>query len=197
MALIINRLFTCLVHYLLLFGCQTAVEFLVDTEEQAVIIGIPHGAVFLHLLDTGRINCRKRILLAFHRVLLQSRIGLGPVHIGGVSAPSLVAFHQQIGTCHTDLQIFHIICGFHFPDRVGELAETVLCHTHAVQPVFLQKGIQLLSCLTVQPGIRILHRIKDEGQGYHIKPRVKSRIDQIGMHGNLYRVAIHQSLDTL
>ena len=66
-----------------------------------------------------------------------------------------------------------------------------------MQSVFLQKRIHLFPCLAVQFGICVLHRVKDKRQGYHVKARIESRIDQIGVHGDLYRVSVHQGLDTL
>ena len=36
-------------------------------------------------------------------VLLQCSVGFGPVHICGICAPSLIAFHKKIGSCYTDL----------------------------------------------------------------------------------------------
>ena len=88
---------------LLLFRCQAVIDILVDTEEQTVIDCIPHGAVWLNLLHTCRIDCRKWVFLAFYSILLQSRISFRPVHVRCICAPSLIALHEQVASCNTDL----------------------------------------------------------------------------------------------
>ena len=88
---------SCFVHNLLLLRSQSIINVLIDAEEQTVINCIPHGAVWLNLLHTGCINCRKGILLAFNCVLLKSGIGFRPVQVGSVCSPSLIAFHKKVG----------------------------------------------------------------------------------------------------
>ena len=126
---------SCLVYNSLLFRCKTIINLLVDTEEQAVIDGIPHGAVWLNLLYTGCVDCRKRILLTLNCVLLKGCVSLRPVQVGCICAPSLIAFHKKVGTGNTDFQVFHIIHRFYFADTVGQFTETVLCNTHAMESV--------------------------------------------------------------
>ena len=63
--------------------------------------------------------------------------------------------------------------------------------------VALQDLFHLLTGCPVQFCVRVLHRIEQEGQGYHIETRVKGRIDQVGMHGYLHRIPVHQGLDAL
>ena len=133
--LILNSFLSSLVYNRLLLRSQSVIDFLVDTEEQTVIDGIPHGAIWLNLLYAGCVDCRKRVLLSLNGVLLKGGIGLRPVHVGCVCAPSLIALHKKVGTGNTDLQVLHIIHGFYFPDAVGQLTETILCNTHAVQSV--------------------------------------------------------------
>ena len=124
-------------NFLLLRG-QVVIDISVNTEEQAVINCIPHRAVRLYFLYACCIDSRKRILLSFYGFLLQGRVGLGPVHVGGIGAPAFVAFHQQVASCHTDFQVFHIIDGFYFLLAVGQLTETVLSDSHAVQAVLIE-----------------------------------------------------------
>ena len=196
MTFISNCFLTCLIYHCLLFRSQTVIQLLVDAEEQAVIVCVPQRTIRLHFLDACRIDRRKRILLAFHGLLLQCRIGLRPVHIGRVCTPALVTLHQQIAACHTDLQVFHIIHGFDLTYVVGQLTETIFRDTHAVQTVFAQDVFQHLSCQSIQLRIGILDRIKQIRQGYHIESRIKRRINQVAVHGNLHRIAVHQCLNS-
>ena len=124
-------------NFLLLRG-QVVIDISINTEEQAVVDCIPHGAVRLYFLYAGCIDCRKRIFLAFYRFLLQGRVGLGPVHVGRIGAPAFVALHQQVTSCYTDFQVFHIIDGFDFLLAVGQLTETVLGNSHTVQAVLIE-----------------------------------------------------------
>ena len=79
---------------------------------------------------------------------------------------------------------------------VGQFTEAVLCDTHAVQSIFRKQFFQFFTGCTVKFSICIIIRIIDKRKGYYIESRVKCRIDQVGMHGNLYRVSIHQCLDS-
>ena len=124
-------------NFLLLRG-QVVIDISVNTEEQAVINCIPHRAVRLYFLYACCIDSRKRIFLAFYGFLLQGGVGLGPVHVGRIGAPAFVTLHQQVTSCHTDFQVFHIIDGFYFLLAVGQLAETVLGNSHAVQAVLIK-----------------------------------------------------------
>ena len=94
--------------------------------------------MWLNLLHTGCINCRKGILLTFNCVLLKSSIGLRPVQVGSICSPSLIAFHKKVGACHTDFQVLHIVHGFYLADAVGKLTEAVLCNSHAVQTILAE-----------------------------------------------------------
>ena len=96
LALVLNSKFAALIDYFLLLRCQAVVNILVDAEEQSVIVCIPHGNVFLYFLYACRINRRKRVLLTVYRTLLQCRVSLGPVHVGRICAPQLVALHQKV-----------------------------------------------------------------------------------------------------
>ena len=80
---------------------------------------------------------------------------------------------------------------------VCQLTESVLCNTHAVESVAVKDLLQLVSGLAVKLRICVIIGIIDERQGYYIKSRVKCRVDQIGMHGDLYRISVHQCLDSL
>ena len=124
-------------NFLLLRG-QVVIDISVNTEEQAVINCIPHRAVRLYFLYACCIDSRERIFLAFYGFLLQGGVGLGPVHVGRIGAPAFVTLHQQVTSCHTDFQVFHIIDGFYFLLAVGQLAETVLGDSHAVQAVLIE-----------------------------------------------------------
>ncbi len=139
---------------------------------------------------------QERVLLTFYCILLKCCVGLRPVHVCGICAPSLIAFHKKVGTCHTDLQVLHVVHSFYFMLAVGQLTETVLCDTHAVQSVLTKDLFQFFSGLTVKFCICIIIGIIDKRQGYYIESRVKCRVDQIGMHGDLYRVSVHQCLDS-
>ena len=195
--LILNSLLACLINNLLLFRCQAFINILVDAEEQTVIDCIPHGAVRLYLLYAGCVDSRQRVLLALYRILLKCCVGLGPVHICGICPPSLITLHKKIRACYTNLQILHIIYRFYLMLAVCQLTETVLCNTHAVESVAVKDLLQLISGLAVKLRICIIIGIINERQGYHIKSRVKCRVDQIGMHGDLYRISVHQCLDSL
>ena len=140
---------------------------------------------------------RQRILLALYRILLKCRVGLGPVHICGICAPSLITLHKKIRAGYTNLQILHIIYRFYLMLAVCQFTESVLCNTHAVESVAVKDFLQLISSLSVKLRICIIIGIIDERQGYHIEAWIKCRIDQIGMHGDLYRVSVHQCLDSL
>lgn len=59
-------------------------------------------------------------------------------HVGRISAPAFIAFHQQVASCHTDFQILDIIDRFHFLLAVRQLTETVLRDSHAVQTVLVE-----------------------------------------------------------
>ena len=132
-----------------------------------------------------------------YRILLKCCVSLGPVHICGICAPSLIALHKKIRAGYTNLQILHIIYRFYLMLAVCQLTETVLCNTHAVESVAVKDLLQLISGLAVKLRICIIIGIINERQGYHIKSRVKCRVDQIGMHGDLYRISVHQCLDSL
>ena len=79
---------------------------------------------------------------------------------------------------------------------VGQFTESVFRNTHTVQSVFSKDFLQFFSCFSIKFGICILYGIVGKRQRYHIKSRIKRRVDQIGMHGNLYRVSIHQRLNS-
>ena len=80
---------------------------------------------------------------------------------------------------------------------VCQLTETVLCDSHTVKSVLTKDFFQLFSGLTIKFCICVIVGIIDKRQGYYIESRVKCRVDQIGMHGDLYRVSVHQCLDSL
>ena len=181
----------------LLLCCQPVINLLIDTEEQTVINCIPHRTIWLHFLYTCRIDSRKRVFLSFYSVLLKSCVCFGPVHVGCICSPSLITFHKKIGTSHTNLQVLHIIYSLDFMFAVGQLTESVFCNTHAVKSVFPEDFFQFFSCCSVKLGVCIVVGVINKWQRYHIESWVKCRIDQIGMHGNLYRVSVHQRLDSL
>ena len=79
---------------------------------------------------------------------------------------------------------------------IGDLTETILCDTHAVQTIFGKQFFQFFTGCPIKFCICIIIRIIDKWKRYYIKSRVKCGIDQVGMHGNLYRVSIHQCLDS-
>ena len=135
---VIDGFLSGLIDNFLLFRSQIVIDISVDTEEQAVINCIPHRAVRLYFLYAGCIDCRERILLALYGFLLQGCVGLGPVHVGRIGAPAFVALHQQVTSCYTDFQVFHVIDNFDFLLAVGQLAETVLGDSHAVQAVLIE-----------------------------------------------------------
>ncbi len=191
-----NSFLTTLVNNCLLLRCQTVINLLVDAEEQTIIDCIPHRAVWLNLLHTCRIDCRQRVLLSFYCILLQSRVGLCPVQVCCICAPSLIAFHKKIGTCHTDLKILHIIQSLDLAFAVGDLTETILCDTHAVQTIFGKQFFQFFTGCSVKFCICVIIRIINKWKRYYIESRIKCGIDQVGMHGNLYRISIHQCLDS-
>ena len=195
--LILNSLLACLINNLLLFRCQAVIDILVDTEEQTIIDCIPHGAVRLYLLYTGCVDRRQRVLLTLYRILLKCCVCLRPVHICGICPPSLIAFHKKVGTGHTNLQVLHVVYCFYFMLAVCQLTETILCDSHTMKSVLTKDLFQLFSGLTVKFCIRVIVGIIDKRQGYYIESRVKCRIDQIGMHGDLYRISVHQCLDSL
>ena len=130
-----------------------------------------------------------------YRILLKCCVGLGPVHICSICPPSLITLHKEIRAGYTNLQILHIIYRFYLMLAVCQLTESVLCNTHAVKSVAVKDLLQLVSGLSVKLRICIIIGIIDERQGYHIEAWIKCRIDQIGMHGDLYRVSVHQCLD--
>ena len=137
-ALILYCFLTSLVYNRLLLRSQSIINILIDAEEQTVINCIPHRAVWLNLLHTGCINCRKGILLALNCVLLKSGIGFRPVQVSSICSPSLIAFHKKVGACHTDFQVLHIVHGFYLAHAVGKLTEAVLCNSHAVQTILTE-----------------------------------------------------------
>ena len=94
--LILYCFLSTLINNCLLLCGQTVIDILIDTEEQTVINCIPHRAVWLNFLYTCCINCRQRVFLAFYCVLLQCGVGFGPVHVGRICAPSLIAFHKKV-----------------------------------------------------------------------------------------------------
>ena len=159
---IIYRFLSCFVNNGLLFRCQTVIDITIDTEEQTVIVCIPQGAVWLYFLHTGCIDSRQRILLSFYGFLLQGRISFGPVHVGRICSPSLITLHQQVTSCHTDLQVFHIFYGSDFLSAVGQLAEAVFCNPHTMQSIFIQDCFQFFSCLSVKLCVGIFHRFEQE-----------------------------------
>ena len=79
---------------------------------------------------------------------------------------------------------------------VSQLTETVFRNTHAVQAVLRKDFFQFISGCAVKFCICIIIRIIDKRQGYNIESRIKCRVDQVGMHGDLYRVSVHQCLNT-
>ena len=135
---VIDGFLSGLIDNFLLFRSQIVIDISVDTEEQAVINCIPHRAVRLYFLYAGCIDCRERIFLALYGFLLQGGVGLRPVHVGRIGAPAFVALHQQVTSCYTDFQVFHVIDSFDFLLAVGQLAETVLGDSHAVQAVLIE-----------------------------------------------------------
>ena len=194
--LIFNCFLSCLVNNFLLLWCETVVDVFVDTEEQAVINCIPHRAVRLNLLNTCSVDSGKRILLTFYCVLLKCCVSFRPVHVCGISAPSLVAFHQKVGACYTNLQVLHIVYRFNLMFAVCDFAETVLCNTHAVESVLTEDFFQLCTCFAIEFRICIVVRIIDERKRNNVETWIKCRVDQVGVHGDLNRVPIHQSLNT-
>ena len=70
--------------------------------------------------------------LAIYGSLLKSGVCLGPVHIGGICAPKLIALHQKVRTCYSQLQILHIFYRMYRTDTVGQLAEAIFCHSHTM-----------------------------------------------------------------
>ena len=194
--LIFNCFLSCFVNNFLLLWCETVVDVFVDTEEQTVINCIPHRAVRLNFLNTCSVDSRKWILLTFYSVLLKCCVGFGPVHVSGISAPSLVAFHQKVGACYTNLQVLHIVYRFNFMFAVCDFAETVLCDTHAVKSVLTEDFFQLFTSFAVEFRICVIVRIIDEWKRNNVETWVKCRVDQVGVHGDLNRITIHQSLNT-
>ena len=167
-----------------------AATYLAVLEEQTVINCIPHRAVRLNLLNTCSVDSRKWILLTFNSVLLKCCVGFRPVHVCGISTPSLVAFHQKVGTCYTNLQVLHIVYRFNLMFAVCDFTETVLCNTHAVESVFTEDFLQLCTCFAVEFRICIVVRIIDERKRNNVETWVKCRVDQVGVHGDLNRVTI-------
>ena len=135
---VIDGFLSGLIDNFLLFRSQIVIDISVNAEEQAVINRIPHRAVRLYFLYAGCVDSRQRILLAFYGFLLQGGVGLGPVHVGRIGAPAFVALHQQVTSCDTDFQVFHVIDSFDFLLAVGQLAETVLGDSHTVQAVLIE-----------------------------------------------------------
>ena len=76
--------------------------------------------------------------LAIYGSLLKSGVCLGPVHIGGICAPKLIALHQKVRTSYTQFQVLHIFHGMNRMFAVGQLTETVLGDSHAVQTVLIE-----------------------------------------------------------
>ena len=60
LTLVSNCLTACLINNRLLLRCQAVIQLLIDAEEQAVIVCVPQGNIFLYFLYTRRINRRKR-----------------------------------------------------------------------------------------------------------------------------------------
>ena len=149
LTLVSNRLTACLINNRLLLRRQAVIQLLVDAEEQTVIVCVPQGNIFLYFLYTRRINRRKRVLLPVYRALLQRRIRLGPVHIGRIGAPELIALHQKVRTSYTQFQVLHIFHGMNRMFAVGQLTETILRHTHTMQAIAFQDLNQLVARRTI------------------------------------------------
>ena len=66
-----------------------------------------------------------------------------------------------------------------------------------MQAVLIKDLFQFFACLAVQFGIRIFYGIKQERKRYDVKSRVKCRVNQVAVHRNLYRISVHQCLDSL
>ena len=79
---------------------------------------------------------------------------------------------------------------------VCDFAETVLCNTHAVESVLTEDFFQLCTCFAIEFRICIVVRIIDEWKRNNVETWIKCRVDQVGVHGDLNRVPIHQSLNT-
>ena len=65
-----------------------------------------------------------------------------------------------------------------------------------MQTVAGKDFLQFFSGFSVKFRICVIIRIIDKRKGYDIESRVKCGVDQVGMHGDLYRVSVHQCLDS-
>ena len=80
--------------------------------------------------------------------------------------------------------------------QICDLAETVFCDTHAVESVFAKDFFQFFTSFAIEFRICIVVRIIDEWKRNNVETWIKCRVDQVGVHGDLNRVPIHQSLNT-
>ena len=111
------------------------------------------------------------------------------------SAPSLITLHQQVTSCHTNLQVF-----ISSTDLTSLLLvswrKPFSANSHTMQSIFIQDCFQFSPASPSSFASASSTDLNRKGKGYHIKSRVKSRIDQVAVHGNLYRISVDQSLNT-
>ena len=127
--------------------------------------------------------------------LLQAGHRLRGGHRRGRSAQRIPELQMQGVLHHANLQALQVCRGGYLFIGV-QLTEAVLCNTHAVESVLTEDFFQLCTCFAIEFCICIVVRIIDEWKRNNVETWIKCRVDQVGVHGDLNRVPIHQSLNT-